>query len=293
MKSAIQRLVKQNDTVWRVIELTLGKLNGLYQKLKFAREWEPSEYSAVDLRRIKAWERLTAPDPAFDQKCERLFGSLTVRNGCFQGMRYPSMKAVGSACLPKLLGSYEAELSGVIERIVQQPYSAIVDVGCAEGYYAVGLGMRLPNAQVHAFDISEEAIKLCRQMAELNGVNLITGNFCDRETLLNLDLGPRALIILDCEGYEAELINGEVASRMRQHDFLIETHDFLDLAITPELLAHFEQTHDCEVIASIDDITKAYEYNYPELADFDLYERCRVLQENRCNIMRWIFAKAR
>src|SRR5689334_17519514 len=58
--------------------------------------------------------------------------------GPFVGMRY-----LRSACceriLPKLLGSYEEELWPALRRLAALPIPAVVNVGCAEGYYAVGL----------------------------------------------------------------------------------------------------------------------------------------------------------
>jgi tRNA G37 N-methylase Trm5 len=169
----------------------------------------------------------------------------------------------------------------------------VVDVGCAEGYYAVGFGMKIKEAKVFAFDTNEKALELCREMGKLNKVNVQTGGFCDSEKLMNLDLGERALIFCDCEGYEIELIDTQVASKLKEHDFLIETHDFIDISITKKLLEVLEQTHDCEIFESVDDILKAYEYQYSELEGLSLEKRLYVLSEGRPTIMRWIFARSR
>ena len=75
---------------------------------------------------------------------------LIVRNGPFAGMRYPGVQSVCSTIVPKLIGCYEKELHSVIELICSQQYNSVVDIGCAEGYYAVGLAMRLQNAQLFA-----------------------------------------------------------------------------------------------------------------------------------------------
>src|SRR5919106_5511514 len=68
---------------------------------------------------------------------------LTVRSGPFAGLRYVDA-AVGAPdradCLPaKLLGSYERELHHAVERQLEVGFSTIVNVGAAEGYYALGL----------------------------------------------------------------------------------------------------------------------------------------------------------
>ena len=75
-----------------------------------------------------------------------LFCDGVVRHGPFAGLQYPELTAVGSALYPKLLGSYQREIQGWIEEICAAGYSEIVDVGFAEGYYAVGLARRLPRA---------------------------------------------------------------------------------------------------------------------------------------------------
>jgi hypothetical protein len=114
-----------------------------------------------------------------------------------------------------------------------------------------------------------------------------------KKKLLQLNLGLKALIFSDCEGYEIELFSTRVAETMRNHDFLIETHDFIRIDVTKGILERFRHTHECEVFESIDDILKAYNYDFPELGSFDLYERRRILGEGRPQIMRWVFAKAR
>src|SRR5438105_426555 len=73
---------------------------------------------------------------------------LTVLDGPFRGLRYPSASSLHSGLLPKLLGTYEAELHGPIEHLLKsRTYGAVVDVGAAEGYYAVGFALRCPEAR--------------------------------------------------------------------------------------------------------------------------------------------------
>jgi hypothetical protein len=53
--------------------------------------------------------------------------------------------------------------------ISRKPHQ-IVNIGCAEGYYAVGLAWRLPNAKVDAFRSDPRAREFCAELARLNGV---------------------------------------------------------------------------------------------------------------------------
>jgi methylase of polypeptide subunit release factors len=69
-----------------------------------------------------------------------------------------------------LLGCYERELAGLVEKLCLYPYTEIIDIGCAEGYYANGFARRHRQAFVYAFDSDPRARHLCRQMALLNEV---------------------------------------------------------------------------------------------------------------------------
>jgi len=221
---------------------------------------------------------------------------LVVKHGPFKGMKYSEAKSVGSSFLPKLIGSYEAELHPTIEVVCQNNYSDIIDIGCAEGYYAVGLAMRFPDAKIHAFDTDEEAIRLCQEMAALNGVDrerFLIGDFCDTQKLLNISIQGKGLIICDCEGYEKELFTPRAAEKLAQHDLIIETHDCFDIEISTYLYNIFIKTHDIEVIQSIDDIQKAKTYQYDEIAGYDLATKKVLLMEDRASIMEWFFVKSR
>lgn len=94
-----------------------------------------------------------------------------VRQGPFAGLRYIN-RAVGSAFIPKLLGIYERELNGCIEQACAAQFPLIVDVGAAEGYYAIGLARRNPQARVIAFEMEEHGREALREMAELNGIEV-------------------------------------------------------------------------------------------------------------------------
>ncbi len=218
----------------------------------------------------------------------------TVRHGPFQGMKYAETKSVGSALFPKLLGCYEREIHPVIERICDRPYSEIIDIGCAEGYYAVGLAMRIPTATVHAFDTHAEGIRLCQSMAEQNGVaeRLVTGEFCDRATLNAFSFRGRGLIFCDCEGYEQELLTEVVRATLSKHDLLIEIHDGLDPSISANIRQLFSATHRLEAIKVVDDATRLATYHYPELERYDQETRGILTAECRAISTEWFFLES-
>jgi SAM-dependent methyltransferase len=280
IKSVLDRAV-QVDALWNLLESTVIRV-AFYAQAARRAVYEQAQ-------RIGPGQ---APPPS---SIDPPLAGLTVRHGVFAGMKYPSMKAIGSQIYPKLLGSYEREIQPLLERLCSKNYSEIVDVGCAEGYYAVGLAMRIPGAKVFAFDTNRDAVELCERMARVNGVSdrLFTGRFCDPSTLKNLPLTEKALILSDCEGYEKTLFTGETARLLARHDLLIEVHDFVDIEISAYLRRVFGSTHTVESYSSIDDIQKAHLYSYPELDGLDLAARKRILAEHRPAIMEWLYMQPR
>ncbi len=220
---------------------------------------------------------------------------LTVRSGPFKGMKYPGAEAAGSALIPKLLGSYERELHGVVEHLIQKGYDDVIDVGCAEGYYATGMAMRLPKARVHAYDTSETARALCTAMAQLNGVadRVSVQTTCTSETLISFPKPGRTLVIVDCESYEKVLFTPAVRDALRGCDVLIEMHDFLDVTISTALEGLFAQSHTLTNVLSTDDIQKAKHWHYAELEGLPVEARFELLREGRPMIMEWLLAEVR
>ena len=225
----------------------------------------------------------------------QLAEALTVRSGPFKGMKYPGAEAAGSALIPKLLGSYESELHPMLERLITKGYDDVIDVGCAEGYYAIGMAMRLPKARIHAYDTSATARALCMAMAKLNGVTdrVSVQTTCTAETLISFPKPGRTLVIVDCEAYEKVLFTPAVRDALKACDVLIEMHDFLDVTISTALEALLAETHDLTNVLSIDDIQKAKHYQYPELENLPVQARFQLLAEGRPMIMEWLLAEAR
>src|ERR1700686_4848787 len=63
-----------------------------------------------------------------------------VQSGPFKGMRLSDQTTWGDGDLgAKILGCYEQELWPHLEGARRGAYRRVINVGCAEGYYAVGL----------------------------------------------------------------------------------------------------------------------------------------------------------
>lgn len=220
-----------------------------------------------------------------------IFGEPVVRNGPFKGLRYPGFKSYGSTLYPKLIGSYEAELTSIVEQVCIGDYATVLDIGSAEGFYAVGIAYRNRHTVVHAFDTNPRANAFCVEMARLNGVaeRVKIGSFCSSNTLASMDLSKKSFILCDCEGYEKYLFDKTNVGNLMNCDILIETHDFIDMTISTGLVDLFKDTHKLTVIRSLDDIDKVRHYQYPELTGQDLNIRKELLSEGRPGLMEWLY----
>lgn len=231
-----------------------------------------------------------ARNEAIEQAARNVFADQAVLNGIFKGMKYPSMEAHGSQLYPKLLGSYECELEPLFANLLQNNYTEIIDIGCAEGYYAVGLALRAPNAKVYAFDINPRARQQCHEMAALNGVSsrVSVGADINSGLLKSFPFTGKGLVISDCEGFEKHLFDTDVAKALAKCDLIIEAHDFLDLEITPFLKRVFSSTHALTIYQSTDDTQKLRMYDFPELEGLPLHVKRYFLAEIRPSIMNWL-----
>ena len=68
----------------------------------------------------------------------------------------------------KLLGTYEQPIHSHLLNLISRDYEKILNIGCAEGYYAVGLSRLFPSAVSLAFDTDPVARKACENLAAKN-----------------------------------------------------------------------------------------------------------------------------
>lgn len=215
-----------------------------------------------------------------------------VVSGPFENMKLPEQHSWGSGdVVPKSLGCYEAELHGAVETAIGRNPDLVINVGCAEGYYAVGLARRLPAATVHAFDIDARAQAVCALAAEANGVGrrVVTAGECTADRLCELAASARRpLIVMDCEGAETALLPEAAMPRLAHADILLECHDFIDRAITPTLRGRLMPTHAIDLIVEGARNPAAFEFMQP----LSTLDRWLAVCEFRPETMHWLAAWA-
>jgi hypothetical protein len=167
----------------------------------------------------------------------------TVLQGPFAGMTFLDQAAEG-ALIPKLLGVYESELHPHLRAITEAGLDCVIDVGCAEGYYAVGLARMLPHVVVHAHDIDEAARRLCAELAAKNGVAdrvIIGGEF--KPDGFEAFAGRKVLVIVDTEGAEVDILQPALSPTLARMSIIVETHDLYREGALALLTERFASTH--------------------------------------------------
>lgn len=212
-----------------------------------------------------------------------------VLTGPFRGMRYPLPPTEGGRC-PRLIGVYEAGLRPVIEDCIARGYDRVIDLGSAEGYYAVGFALRMPGARVLARDSAARAQAACAELARLNGVEaqVEVGGAVAVADFAGLIAG-RTLILCDIEGAEAELLDPEAAPALREADLLVEVHEGMRSGTLDLLEGRFAVSHEVRRIGrhlKDDDLPDWAE----QLSDID---RLLLLWEWRASPTPWLWMSRR
>jgi hypothetical protein len=216
-----------------------------------------------------------------------------VMAGPFRGMRIELSPLSSRHLLGYLLGSQELELHEAIEHIATRDYRTILNIGAADGYYAVGLAMRLPDACIEAFEALPEFHPLIQRAAQANSVRQRIAIFgkCTVD-LLNLRLASAAqptLIVMDVEGAEVALLDLHAVPPLELADILVETHDAFAPAATEELIDRLGETHDVVCYTArprrLDDFPAGV---LPGLPAWLPRTAVELMNERRTGVQRWL-----
>ncbi|NHB76888.1 class I SAM-dependent methyltransferase [Rhodobacter calidifons] len=192
---------------------------------------------AAQLRQLAKWRAIVLANTLLQRSGGR------VAHGPFAGMHYAVPAAEGGRA-PRLLGVYEASLHPVIETVISRGYPQVLDIGCAEGYYAVGLARRMPSSLIHARDTNPAARALCTELARANGVEdrlRIAGAVGHADLALCAE--APTFILCDIEGAEAELLDPARAPALVRADLLVEVHEGMRPGLLALLTDRFAPSH--------------------------------------------------
>jgi hypothetical protein len=218
--------------------------------------------------------------------------------GPFRGMRIELSPLSSRHLLGYILGSQELELRDAISRIVARGYRTILNVGAADGYYAVGLAMRSPQARVEAFEALPELHPLITRTSTANGVacRVSIGGTCTR-ALLRARLAASetpVLVLMDIEGGEVELLDPLKTPELAHADILVETHDAFVANATATLIRRFRDTHDVSCYAARPRVLADFPADFlPGLKRWFPQLAVELMNERRTGLQRWLLLTAK
>jgi precorrin-6B methylase 2 len=190
------------------------------------------------LRMLGRWRSIQLAEAYVRHQGAKIWG------GPFAGMEYVT-EATEGALIPRLLGTYESELHPFLDYFAKAGLDCVIDVGCAEGYYAVGLARMMPEVTVYAYDTDEKARAACQELAEKNGVAdrvIIGGEF--KPDGFEAFAGKRVLVMVDTEGAETDILQPGLSPALAGMNVIVETHDLYRPGTRATLLERFTPTHE-------------------------------------------------
>jgi len=171
-----------------------------------------------------------------------------VMHGPLTGMDFLSQSAEGCH-VAKIIGTYEQPLQPYISDAIDQKYETILNIGCAEGYYAVGMARAMPETKIWAFDLDANAQKVCTELALKNKVKerIQVGALFKAEDF-SAYTNQHTLVLCDIEGAEKELLGAHSYPALCHMDLIVESHECLIPGITQELIERFKISHDITIV---------------------------------------------
>jgi len=192
---------------------------------------------------------------------------------------------------PKLLGAYEEELHPVLEDLLRISYDTIVDVGAADGAYAIGFARRQPAAHVFAFDTDSWSRHVVQLMKQRNRVsNLSVHGACTPEQLQDI-LKPamRSFLLSDCEGFENLLLDPQKVPALTRCNLVVELHEQPAPGVTERLNLRFQDTHRLSLISS----RESDPSSFPEISSLSRADQYLAVSDLRFQPQQWLVAHPR
>ncbi len=219
----------------------------------------------------------------------------TVVHGPFKGMALPDRSSWGTLDVSaKILGTYEAQVTEALARL-SRPEGLLIDLGSADGYFAVGALRAELFGRCLCFEWSEKGQTALRDAAARNGVadRLEIHGEATAETLTRAVPDPgKAVVLCDIEGGEFDILNDRVLAHFAGCHILIELHDILvedGQQQRQALLERAGQHFDHDLLRSaLPDI-----HAFRELDGFDDDHRLLAFSEGRDAAMEWLHLRPR
>jgi len=209
-----------------------------------------------------------------------------IKRGPFVGMKYFPVSH-GSALLPKILGTYEKELHPYIFELSANSWDIVVDVGAAEGFYAIGLSLLLRPKMTFCYDTNLQTHRTLQKLATINSVDQVirTNGVCTTEELQGiLKVAERPLVFMDCEGGEYDLLDLVKVPDLSRSWVIVELHGWKAKDDTLPIELKFKNTHRIVVIP----MEHRTAYDAIGMAGFNADDQLRSVFEHRVHMDKWL-----
>lgn len=214
-----------------------------------------------------------------------------IRYGIFKGYQLPKQTWWGHFDIAsKIFGLYEKAV--LDELAASGKVDLFIDIGAADGYYALGMLHSGLADNVICYEKSVLGRKIILESATIN-------SFTNRIEVLgeaNLDSlkslqseSKKAILLMDVEGFEYALLNKTLLQQFSNYKLIVELHPF-----TEELnIANANLISRCESIFNVrliqDNIRNTNNLNDLNILSND--ERALIMSEGRVNQMTWLVAE--
>jgi len=207
-------------------------------------------------------------------------------SGPFRSVRFSEQEVFGGK-IAKLLGTYELELQDTLGEIERMQPSVALNIGGAEGYYAVGLAAAWGVNKVIVYELTTEGRELIVKNANLNSIadHLdIRGACTPKDLVETLKNDAVQLLIMDIEGAELDVLEPEVLRGLGGCVVIVESHDFCRPGCIDKLCSRFQDTHTIEIITSKNRIVR----DFPCRFYMPAFLKQWLMDEGRPGPMQWL-----
>ena len=214
-----------------------------------------------------------------------------VAYGEFKGMRLNKNNFWSkNDLITYILSVYEKHVMNQLIKFSKLNNNVFIDIGAADGYFAVGMAYSKSFKKVYAFEIET----LARENLKKNAKD----NFCENKIFINkeanfnslkkiIDTDEISTILIDIEGGEFELLTKDILNLVKKCMVIIELHPNLvkDGSKKQERLLNI-----CEDFFEISMIEReSYNPNkFEELSEFTDEDRLISFGEGRGRNMQWL-----
>jgi hypothetical protein len=221
----------------------------------------------------------------------RLGNPAAVLQGPFRGLH--GLQQIASPLLAMLAGTYEKDLHPAVESLIAVSPDVVINIGCGEGYYAVGLALRLPRARLVGFDLDRLCRAATRRVARKNGVAgqvRVEGHCRVADLGRELAAAQRPAVVCDCEGGERELLDPAALPALARTWILVEVHDMYVAGISREIARRFAPSHRVTRIDQTPRVAADLPPGLPALAPGEVG---RILDDQRVGNGAWLWLEPR